>query len=212
MSVVVASDQSSVAVKARGQYNATLPIVADASFNDVQIDNRARIMVSPDAGVATYSASFSGAVDATGATDVFTLYGAANKRIVVTRVAFSATKTTAGTETVNLVKRTAVNTGGTSSPVASTPHRSTDGASAATVLVYTNSPTTLGAGVTVRARRVFMGTGTSLFNVVVDWVWGTRARPIELLSASEGIAVNLGGVNIAGINCSIDIEWTEEGI
>lgn len=199
-------------VKVGGVYNSTLPTLATGQRSDVQVDDRGRVRVSADAGVDTYSAAFSGAVTATAGTDVFTITGAAGKKVTVTKIGFNATQTTAGTITVGLVKRSTANSANNSTLQTAVPHKSGSPAASATVRVYTGNPVSLGTLVgKLRSKRVFIGTATSLFNTTFDHDFCENgASGVELLGVNEVLAINFGGVNVAGNSVSLFVEWTEE--
>lgn len=208
LSVVLASDQ---VVPVGGMFQPTPTLLTAGQRSEAQVDRLGRLRVTANRGVPTYSASFSGAVDATAVTDFFTIYGATGKVITITRIRMSATQTTAGSLTVAVVKRQAANTGGTSTAVASVSHDPDDGAASATVLAYTASPTTLGTGNSVKANRMFVGTATSLFAFPMDIKFGEDSgHGLVLRNANQGVALNLGGSNFAGNSVAIDVEWTEE--
>lgn len=208
LSVAVASDQ---VVPVGGVFQPTPTLLTAGQRSEAQVDNLGRLRVTANRGVPTYSASFSGTIDATAVTDFFTIYGATGKVITVTRIRMSATQTTAGSLTVAVVKRQATNTGGTSTAVSSVPHDPDDVGASATVRVYTASPTTLGAGDNVKANRMYVGTATSLFAFPMDIKFGEGSgHGLVLRSANQGVALNLGGSNFAGNSVAIDVEWTEE--
>lgn len=199
---------------------------ADVGINvaGVQVDPRARtwtvssttdsvVAVPVDGTRATYSASSSGQVPPAAATDIFTITGSATKTIRVTRIETAGTTTAGSGASVNLqlIKRSAANTGGTSSSVTAAPHDSNNAAATATVLAYTANPAVLGASVgTIRAQRFsFLTVGTETQEE--DWEFGTRpSQAVVLRGTSQVLAINLGGATITNPVMDITIEWTEE--
>lgn len=208
LSIVVASDQ---VVPVGGVFEPTPTLLTAGQRAEAQVDRLGRLRVTANRGVPTYSASFFGAVDTTATTDFFTIYGAAGKVVTITRIRMSATQTTAGNHTVAVVKRQAVDTGGTATSVSAVSHDPGDAAASATVLAYTASPTALGAGTPVKANRMYIGTNTSLFAAPMDIQFGEGSgHGLVLRNANQGVALNLGGANFAGNSVAIDVEWTEE--
>ncbi|GHO99544.1 hypothetical protein KSF_095920 [Reticulibacter mediterranei] len=175
-----------------------------------------------DGGKATYSAAKVGLVPAGSATDIFTITGSASKIIRVTHIEITATTTSATPAALDvlLLKRSAANTGGTSTgsptPV---PHDSTNAAVSATVLSYTANPSGLGAlvGTAIRNSKFFQTLGTYTatdFPTKDSLIWDFGGRPgqaIVLRSAAEVLAINLNAATAtATASFDISIEWTEE--
>jgi hypothetical protein len=75
-----------------------------------------------DTGKATFSAGQVGLVVASSATDIFTITGAAGRKIKVLRIEVSGIATAAGTQPYSVVKRTTANTGGTSAALSAVAH------------------------------------------------------------------------------------------
>lgn len=162
----------------------------------------------------TYAASVTGLVPAAAATDIFTIYGSASKTIRITRLESSGIASTAGSFVFSLIKRSSVNTLGTSTAVTRVPNDSANVAATATVLAYTASPTVLGTTVGgVRAQRVFMSTPTLVTHTpptVLVWEFGTAGQNQVLRGVGEGLALNLGAATVIGGLMNISVEWLEE--
>ena len=165
---------------------------------------------------AAYSAAKTGLVPAANATDIFTITGSATKTVRVTRIAITATTTSATPAALDvlLLKRSAANSGGTSTgsptPV---PHDSTNAAVTATVLAYTANPTTGDlVGTALRSEKLMQQLATLTatdFPEAGKLVWDFP-RPIVLRGIAEVLAVNLNGVTAtATASFDIDAEWTE---
>lgn len=160
---------------------------------------------------SSYSAAVTGLVGPTLTTDLFTISGSASKIIRVTRLALTASQTTAAQRDVLLIKRSAANTGGTSSTATGVAMDSTNSAATAVVRAYTANPTALGAAVgTIRSRKVFIaGTAANSDEMIQDFgIRGTQA--VVLRSAAESLCVNLNGVTSNGNSFDLSVEWTEE--
>jgi hypothetical protein len=165
---------------------------------------------------ATYSAAKVGLVPASSPTDIFTITGSATKIVRVTRIAITATTTSATPAAIDclLVKRSTANSGGTSTgsptPV---PHDSTNAAATATILAYTVNPTTGDiVGTALRNEKLMQQLATLTatdFPGPGKLVW-EFPRPIVLRGIAEVLAVNLNGVSVTGTaSFDIDAEWTE---
>lgn len=160
----------------------------------------------------TYSAAKVGLTPAASATDFFTIRGAAGARIRVRKLHCDGISTAAATAFIQVVKRSAVNTTGTSAAATAVPYNSSPGtAASATVLSYTVNPGALGTAVGVvavgqlttntAATSAINNTGVT-FDFTNQWVF--------LLSASETLALNANAASFtsgASLNCSV--EWSE---
>jgi hypothetical protein len=166
-----------------------------------------------DGGRATYSSAIVGMALATSATDVFTIAGAAGKVIRILRIQASLTITTAAQYLdVSVVKRSALDTGGTATNPACVPYDSSSPAAAATVAAYTGNPS-LGTAVgVVAAEHVFAPlTGTPAAGVpLCTFDFGDRSQQaLVLRSAAQQVAVNLNTTGNVGVG-SFWAVWTEE--
>jgi hypothetical protein len=157
----------------------------------------------------TYSAVALGVTPAATATDLMTLAGATGSIVRVSRVQVSGIATSAGELDVVLIKRTAANTGGTSTAPAIAQFDTNDGAPAGVVALYSANPAGLGAGKALRAGKLALPlAGVSAAPLV--WDFGTRNGREVYVRAGELLAVNLNGATIpAGASVDIELEWTE---
>jgi hypothetical protein len=90
----------------------------------------------------TYTASITGLSIPASATDILTITGSATKKVIINQINISATQTTAGVESISLIKRSTLNTaGGVASIVQSQNSYTTASSTTATVTV-----TSTGAG------------------------------------------------------------------
>lgn len=162
-----------------------------------------------DGAKDSYSASVSALAVAVNPTDIFTIIGSATKVIRITSVHLTATRTTSGTTTIQLIKRSQPNSGGTSSATTTVPYDSTSPSATAVVLSYTANPT---LGTAVGAVDSIKKHISSTNNPLDETIWEFGSRPtkaIILRGVSESLSINLGGSAIAGGNFDMTIEWTE---
>lgn len=172
-------------------------------------------VTNEDGQKQTYSATsvVAGFAPAAAATDIFTIYGSGTKTIRIARIEISGTQTTAGDVSIALVRRSSVNTGGTSSSLTATPHDSANAAATATVLSYTANPAVLGAAVgKLRAEKFFApAPATASSPQVADWRFGESfAQSIVLRGTGEGVTLNLNAATMTGGLIDCWVEWTEE--
>lgn len=162
----------------------------------------------------TYSAVAVAATPAATATDFLTLTGSASRTIKVLRwrVAVSVTAGSASPFDVQLVKRSAANTGGTATTPTAVPWDSTFPAAGATARLYSANPT-LGTPVgALRALRATTTTGTGQLALLqgefelVDPQHG----PVVLRGAAEVLALNFNGASPANAVVTSEVVWTEE--
>ena len=148
------------------------------------------------------------------ATDVLVLSGSASKVIRVTKVSLVGTATAASIYDHYVIKRTAANTGGTSTSVTAAKSDSSDDAQTATLKLYTANPSGLGTGISVEANKTYLSAsatpGAAALPIV--YTFGTRNdKAIVLRGASESLAINFGGQAVpAGASLYLNIEWTED--
>ena len=165
-----------------------------------------------ESGRVSYGFAVSGVAPAATPTDVLVLRGATNKIIRVRRLfvgGFAAT--TAGVMLASIIKRSAANTGGTATNPAAVPLDSGDAVAGAQLALYSANPTGLGAAVgTVKSRRVFLNLATAIQDRI-EWFWSdVGAKPFQLNSANEYLALNFGGGAVpAGGALDFELEWTE---
>lgn len=195
-------------------FPATQPVSGTVTINPLTTTSIINANAIPvDSTKATYSATSAiGFASVATAQDIFTITGSASKTLRILRIGFSATQTTAAAVNVSLLKRSTANTAGTSAAANRVPHDSTDAAASGTVLNYTANPT---AGTLVgilRAVRAFIPTA-SLAAASQYYEFNFADRPEKapvLRGTSEVLALNLGGVTVAGGAWTCFVTWTEE--
>lgn len=186
------------------------------------LDGNGRPVNAPvDGAKATYAFARSTFAIAATPTDVAIINGSATKTVRITRIEIDAlcTAATAGALEVQLVKRSAANTGGTStgSPTG-VAYDSNDPAPTSSVTCYTANPSALGTSVgIVRDSKIvpvlspFTATDFPQHDKLI-WDFGNRPeKALVLNNANEGYAINLVGATIpAGLSMGISVELTEE--
>jgi hypothetical protein len=134
--------------------------------------------------------------------------GNASNTVLLTRIRVSCTQTTAGIISLNIIKRSAADTSGTSASMTVIPDDSNYSAGASAPLTYTANPTT---GATVgnidTVKLGCMATGTTSPNDI--YILNRTQKPIVLRGTAQQIAVNLGGATVTGGSFAITFEWIE---
>lgn len=149
-------------------------------------------------------------------TDLFYIAGAAGVIVKIWKLWFSTVQTTAGVNSLFLVKRSTANSGGT--PVATTkiPLDSNDAAAQATVQHYTANPTPGTAIGNIWSGKVNSpAPGTAgiggLVGVELDFS-ALFGKPVTLRSAAEGLALSFDGAVLpTGLSVISGVRWSEEG-
>lgn len=177
----------------------------------LQMDTYGSVRVLPESEAPTYSVAFQ-VTPAVTATDVATLFGSGTKTIRIHSVQVSL-DSSAGTQDVkvSLVKRSAANTGGTSTNPSIVPHDSNSAAATAVVAAYTANPTGLGAAVGT-FDSIVVGAPPNSGNPYVPFLYGPSVgdQSIVLRGVAQGIAVNLEGAALAtGETIRVKFKWTE---
>jgi hypothetical protein len=177
---------------------------------DVFADSTGALSVNTEGRKASYSAAIVNLVPGTTPTDIFTISGSATRIIRITRISLTANQTIAGNRNLIILKRSTLNTGGTSTLLTNVSHDSLNLASTAIVRAYTVNPT-LGTLVgNLRTRRVYIGSVNLNSDEFIIEPGSRNAQSFILRSVNEMISINLNGVTTAGGNFAINIEFTEE--
>lgn len=166
--------------------------------------------VSTEGTKPTYSSGIVAYTPYATATDFWTLVGSATKTVRVLRISITGFATSAISVDLQLIKRTAANTGGTLAQPAIAQHDSNDAAPTAVVNTYSVIPSGLGAGVNARAAKLNLGaTGAS---GIMTWNFGNlNDRALVLRGVAQCLALNWNGAAVpAGTLLDIDVEWSEE--
>lgn len=169
---------------------------------------------------STYSASGTFTPPAT-PTDLITIYGSASKTVRVRSFIIVTTNTAAGSQQFLLVKRSAVNTGGTFVAATAVAFDSTNAGATATIGHYTANAASLGTAVgTMHTMRVASplavpgSFGGVRENAGIDMM---MARPDQLMQeivlsgTGQGLCINFNGAAlVAGQTHAYTVVWTEE--
>jgi len=142
--------------------------------------------------------------------DIAQITGSSSKTIRITRIEISGIATTAQTQQIAAVRRTAADTGGTPTTQTSAVHDSSNSAATAVVTSFGSLPTNNGTATYLRATKMtFPLSGT--YAAPVAWDFGVRnGQPIVLRGAAQVLTLSLLGTTIAGGSIDVYIEWTED--
>ncbi len=200
-------------VKIGGVYNATAPAPSTGQRVDLQLDSAGSQLVDTEGRKQSFSAA--GTITlAAAATDVLMLSGSGTKVITITSVRLTGVATANTTANPQLVKRSALDTGGTStSNTTIGKHDSNNATSTATILAYTANPTPgANAGVFRQQQMTFgIATSSTVPIVPVEWDFTTRnAQGFKLRGSAECMTISMQGVTVTGGFLTYSIEWTEE--
>ncbi len=158
----------------------------------------------------SYSASSAFTVAAS-ASDVFTISGSATTTIKIYRISLYLTATAGSNATVFLIRRSSLNTGGTSTLLTNVALDTNNVASTAVVRSYTANPT-LGTSVgNLIATGIYVSGGGTIGSNPFFWSFEQNdSQPIVLRGTSQLIAINLNAVTFAGNVARAHVFWTEE--
>jgi hypothetical protein len=157
----------------------------------------------------SYSASAT-VSSASSATDIAVLPGNATDTVLVYDMHVTCTQTTAGIVTLEIIKRSAADSGGTSSAMTAVPDDATFAAASSAPLTYTANPSSLGSSVgNLDVEQIgCMATGTTSPNDIympIDW----KIKPIVLHGTAQEIAVNLNSTTVSGGSFAVTFKWME---
>jgi hypothetical protein len=178
-----------------------------------QVDVSGSLYTDLEGRKTTYSTTTPIASNTPAAGDIAVLPGSASKIIRVTRVEVTlSTSGTATIDTVQLIKRSTADSGGTSVSMLAVPHDSAFGAASSLPLAYTAAPTPGNAVGPIRG--VQFSDASSAIPGANTWVWTFGdgrggASSIVLHGITEQLCVNLSGVTAVQTGI-VSYEWTEE--
>jgi hypothetical protein len=194
-------------VKANIQTNAAIN-EAQVGGNNIAADTNGRQIVKsyPDTGTTSYHASKKFAASST--TDNAVMPGNATNTVLVTRVLVTCTETTAGNISVELLKRSAADTAGTSAAITAIPDDANYASAVSAPLSYTGTGPSVGTpvGDLDNAQIGCMAAATASPNDIYVF---SPAKPIVLRGTAQQIAVNVGNAAITGGNVTVTFEWME---
>jgi hypothetical protein len=165
------------------------------------------VSLQPALRPASYVTSKSFAGSST--TDNAVLPGNATDTVLVTRVIISCTQTTAGNITLNLIKRSAADSSGTSSAMTVVPDDSTFSAASSAPLSYTGTGPTAGTAVGNVDTYQLGCNATSTAGPNDIYILDRRLKPIVLRGTAQELAVNFGNAAITGGTLTVTFEWEE---
>lgn len=169
---------------------------------------------------ATYMAVASGYAAYATPTDLFSIFGSGTKTIQIVAVGIAIQSTAAALQTIDFIKRSAANSGGTPTALTAIPLDSADAAAAAALNTYASAPSTgssvgtldevmlSSATLTTAPSFIsfggFFGGGISPVNVA------SLQKPITLRGTGEGLCINYKGAALtAGFLAQVKIVWVE---
>lgn len=159
----------------------------------------------------TYSANITALAPAASATDFFTISGVAGKSIFVRKLSCTGISTAAAAAVVKVVKRSTLDTTGTSTSPTKVPYNSAYGlAAGALVKAYTANPGALGTAVGDMASGELVTGPAASATGNPALVFDFSNQSIVLNGATEMVALNGNGASFssgAALNCTV--EWTE---
>lgn len=168
-----------------------------------------------DPAKASYSWTTYGMTPAATPTDVVVVKGAALTLIKVRRILISGLATVAGDLPFDLIRRSAVNTGGTKATAVTPVKRDLDdGAAAAAVDLYTANPSALGTAVGTLLSRNLALIVAGAAKDRAELFFGLHGlKPIHLSSATDFLAINFKGGSLpTNAKLDFEIDWTEESV
>ena len=166
----------------------------------------------------TYSAVSVGLVPAASATDIFCISGSATKSVAVRQIVISGTAGTAITTPVVLLRRVALDTGGTAAtglalPVAAT-NSSGDTAATAVLTAYTANPTINDSSPSLLQGPAVSFATTTTANQPTILKSGTQVdlftKGWDLHGAAQQLCLNLNGASVSSGVLALSIQWTEQ--
>jgi len=163
--------------------------------------------------IATYAYVATDVTPVATATDVLTLTGVTGKIIRLSKVTVAGTATAASIYDCYLVKRTTLNTGGTSTNPVATKCDSIDPTASGILSLYTANPT-LGTGTNFDADKLYLPAGATPASAGThrEWIFGVDGSKEPVIRAGETWAFNFAGAAVpAGCSLYLSFEWTEEG-
>ena len=171
------------------------------------------LLASSDGTKATYRYSASAQTPAATPTDLVIIQGSATKTVRVKRIRLGGIATTAGSMPVQLLRRSAANTGGTSAAVVAGKHDTTDANATAVVSLYSVNAGSLGAtaGGPIASARLWLPLSTGQpFPVVLDFC-DLEDKAFILRGVADFLAINFGGATVpAGGVVDFTIECEED--
>lgn len=164
--------------------------------------------ITGSSNVPTYSASAS-FVGPVSATDIFCVYGSSTKTIKIKGVRITGVNSTASTTAlVQLIRRSTLFSGGTSSSVTPGSSDPLNSSPTATATTFTAAPTPGTSQGVVRVRYITIGAASTTGSEGLFQFTPYYDQPQVLRGSSNGLCVN--APTPANSTWAIDMEWSEE--
>jgi hypothetical protein len=171
-------------------------------------------------GAQTYAAAFSGYAAYATPTDLFSLIGSATKTVAVINMSFGIQSTASALQTLDLIRRSAANTGGTATTLTAALHDSTQAAATAVAKIWTAAPalgasagilkSIVAASTTLALGPTLLGTNFTNWNAPSPLSADDFRRPIILRGVAESLNLNYRGAALtAGFVACGFVEWIE---
>lgn len=189
-------------------FAAILAVISQAALAQTAVYPSVQSLINK---VATYSAAVNNFTLAASPTDVCIIPGNASNTVYIKSISISGVKTTSGTTTIVLVKRSTANTGGSANALTSVAMDSGNAAASSVFSYYTANPTTgtLVGNISARQVAFLSNTATTDMNRT-QWIFGDWLDQYAVLrGVAQSIAVNLAGVTQTGGTLSCEVEWME---
>jgi hypothetical protein len=168
----------------------------------------ALLLLVSQAHAQNYSASSTALVAAAAATDLWVI-SAASKTITVSKVVVSCTQTTSGIVDVVFLRRSTLDTLGTSTAPTVVKHTTGNPTSIATVAAYTANPTvgTLVGNIGVYKLSCLAPATATPADIIVENFRASAQPPT--FTGTEQFVINLNAQTISGSQFDIRVEWEE---
>lgn len=165
---------------------------------------------------ATYGLDVSGYVAYATPTDLYCINGSASKIVRISEMNIRVQSTAGALQTVQFIKRSTANTGGTPTSQTAIPYYSANAAATATVTSYGSAPS---LGTAVGTLRIVQGTSGTLTAAAINLAMRNNFLNATLVSSNqyvtlngvaEGLCINYGGAALtSGFTAIIGAEWEE---
>jgi hypothetical protein len=194
-----------------------LPTFALAQVNTVP---QVGVITNINTQKATYASVALALPPAASATDIACIAGASGKLIQVSKIRVSGSAGTLVSAPFTLVRRTAVNTGGTAATTTAnwanniSKLDTNSPTASATLISYSANPTITDAAPTyLRSQYTTLpvtSAGTSIAPIMWDFANNFLDQALTLRTTAEQACINLNGVSVSSGLLHLAIEWTEQ--
>lgn len=158
--------------------------------------------------LSTYAAGVQSLVGVAG--DNLMITGSATTTVRVKRISISSSASVSQTINVNVIKRSALDTGGTAVTLAPVPYDSLDPAPGAVVKYFTAAPTPgTQVGSVMRAAQIFINTAGGTPGITEFDFGDDIAQCVILRGVNDCLCLSLGNAPTNSPDIGIDVEWTE---